>query len=117
MLTKLNIKIGQILKEQKPLTMASFSDPSDNPNRKALEAVEGLLKEFELLRKNKIPEGKAEDLLSSAQLIKAQLMGTRTALHTFIEKVETQRGKTISETEADAMISRARDILSQLGAD
>lgn len=97
--------------------MASSSDISSKPPRKALEAVEGLLKEFELASKDKIPEGKAKDLLALAQLIQSQLLGTRTALQTFIEQVEAQRGKTISDTEAEAMILRARDILAQLSAD
>lgn len=95
--------------------MASFSDPTDKSNRKALEAAEGLLQEFTKGRKNKIPEGKAEDLFALAQHIKNHLMATRTALQTFIKKVEVQRGKTISETEADAIILRARDVLAQLG--
>lgn len=94
--------------------MAFSSDPTDNTIRKALEAAEGLLKEFEMWRKNKIPERKAEDLRALAQHIKNHLMATRGALQTFIEKVEAQRGKTISEIEADSLISRARVVLSQL---
>jgi len=55
-----------------------------------------------------------EDLSSILRIIKIQLMGTHKALETFILQVETQRGITIPEDDADALIRKAKLVISQL---
>jgi hypothetical protein len=98
--------------------MTIGSNQSNKSSRNALDAIEGLLEDFERLKKmKKIPGCRTEDLQARAQLIKTQLMGARAALQSFIETLETQRGKTISETEAETMILRAQEISALLGCD
>ena len=87
----------------------------DKANRKALEAVEGLLEIFKRMPEN-FSEGKVEDLITLTKLIKTQLLGAQIVLKSFIAKLEDQQGKTISENEAEVMTYPARAILGELGS-
>jgi hypothetical protein len=100
--------------DQRVHIMSPNSDQSDKSNLRAEEALEGLLKEFERLRRNTIPEAKAKDLSSVLRFIQTQIMGTRESLETFIQQIETQRGTTIPEDEADVLIRKAKLVISQL---
>ena len=98
--------------------MSPCCDQSDKSNsRKATEAIDGLLEEFERLQRSGLSKAKSEDLVSVLKLIKTQVTGTRQALETFILKVESLRGTTIPEREADDLVRKAKLVLTQLGVD